>query len=371
MTERTQKPGRLRPLLAGALLRTQTDARLTALAATGNEPAFTALFERYHAELCGHASRIVRDDRAEDVVQQSMLNAWMALLAGGEVENLRAWLHRIVHNAALSATTRRGYDDTAIPETRAAPSLTEDLADGRLSATQAIAAIAALPEAQRRALTLTAIEGHSGRESALAMGISESALRQLIYRARTGVRQAVSAVIPLPLVAWLAGGSAVTATPAAIGLGAAAGTAATTAKVIAVIGVASATLGATHALQGPGHHHSAPPRVGVIAPVRTTPLNARAVFAAPSAKVAGLQEQIGQAGGNQNATGQRGNHTNHTNQGNNGQSHANSADTATRSSRHGNNALQSGNTRSRQGQQNHAGQTKQQRSTTGSGPNQP
>lgn len=368
MSESRQPGGRLRPLLAGALLRTQTDARLTALAATGNEPAFAALFERYHAELCAHASRIVRDDRAEDVVQQAMLSAWTAFLAGAEIESLRAWLHRIVHNASLSAAVRRGYDDTLIPETRAAPNLTEELAEGRLSAAQAMAAIAALPEAQRRALTLTAVDGHSGHDSALAMGISESALRQLTYRARAGVRQAVSALIPLPLITWLAGGGAATATPAAIGLGAAAGTAATAAKVIAVIGVAGATLGATHALRAHPHHHAAPPRPTVTTAVLKPPDATRAIFAPPSAKVAERQEQVGQAPGNHERTGQRGNQST---QGTNGQANTNGANNTTSSSRHGNNGRQSNNTGAGQGQQQPSSQAQQQQATSANGPNQP
>lgn len=243
-------------MLSSVVLRSQTDARLAALAAEGNQPAFTAIVERYERELRAHAARIVRPDRAEDVAQQAMLRAWTALLAGSDVGDLRPWMHRIVHNAALDTVARRGYDDGAIPSTATAAHLTEELAEGRLTAGQAIAAIAALPESQRRALTLTTIEGQSGRDAALAMGISESAIRQLVYRARSGIRSAVTAVVPLPLITWLsARGGAATAVTGAAGLGAAGGgSTATTgaaglgaaggvaAKAVAVLAVAGATL---------------------------------------------------------------------------------------------------------------------------------
>jgi RNA polymerase sigma factor (sigma-70 family) len=247
----TQKRGRLRPLLSGVLLRTQTDERLTALAGTGNQQAFGALYERYRRELVSHASRIVRPDRADDVVQHAMLAAWSALLAGAEISDLRAWLHRVTHNAALDTVNRRGYYDGDIPDSSIAPSRTEELAEERLSATSALAALAALPESQRRALTLTAIEGRSGRDAALEMGISENAMRQLVYRARCSVRSAVTAVTPLPLVDWLVTAAGTSSTPGAISLGVAGGGAAIMAKAVAVIGVTAATLGASHAVPRP------------------------------------------------------------------------------------------------------------------------
>jgi RNA polymerase sigma factor (sigma-70 family) len=253
MTE-NQKRGRLRPLLSGVLLRAQTDERLAALASTGNQQAFSAIYERYRRELGSHACRIVRPDRADDVVQHAMLAVWNALLAGAEISDLRAWLHRVTHNAALDTINRRGYDDGDIPDSSIAPSRTDELAEGRLSAASALAALAALPESQRRALTLTAIEGRSGHDAALEMGISESAMRQLVYRARSSVRSGVTAVTPLPLINWLVTAAGAPATPAAISLGAASGGAATIAKVVAVIGVTAATLGATHAFQT--HHQS-------------------------------------------------------------------------------------------------------------------
>jgi RNA polymerase sigma-70 factor (ECF subfamily) len=267
MTENPRKRS-LRPLLSGVVLRSQTDGRLSALARAGNEQAFSVIYERYRRELGSHAGRIVRADRADDVVQQAMFSAWTALLAGAEITDLRAWLHRVVHNAAVDTVTRRGYDDSQIPESSIAPTLSEELAEGRLNAASALAAIAALPESQRRALTLTAIEGHSGHDAARAMNISESAVRQLVYRARSGVRAAVTAITPLPLINRLVESAGVSAAPAAVGLGVAGGGAATVAKVVAVIGVTAATLGGTHAFQG--HHHAKHARRAPVSPAVTT-----------------------------------------------------------------------------------------------------
>jgi len=305
----TAKPtkGRIRPLLSGLILRSQTDERLGLLAGAGNEQAFSTIYERYQRELGSHARRIVRADRADDLVQHAMLAAWTALLGGTEISDLRAWLHRVVHNAALDTVTRRGYDDSDIPYSAIAPARTDELAEGRLSAASALAAIAALPESQRRALTLTAVEGRSGHDAALEMGISESAMRQLVYRARSGVRGAITALVPLPLISRLV--EAAGAPPAAIAVGAAGGGAASVAKIVGAIGIAAATVGATHALGG--HHqprHAPSPRSSSLA--STTPaerdhqaafrvqrpsVNERSTPATPYAagRKAGTQQQAG------------------------------------------------------------------------------
>jgi DNA-directed RNA polymerase specialized sigma24 family protein len=93
-----------------ALLRTQSDARLVALAAGGHERAFEAIVERYRRQLLRHARRHLPEARAEDALQQAFVSAWTALRRGDEVRELRPWLHRIVHNAALNALRAPGYD---------------------------------------------------------------------------------------------------------------------------------------------------------------------------------------------------------------------------------------------------------------------
>jgi len=243
----------VRPLLSSVFLRAQSDERLSALAQGGNRHAFAVIFERYVSELRAHAVRIVRADRVEDVVQQAMLSSWSALLDGVEVVEVRAWLHRIVHNAALSTITKRGYNDGEIPASTAAPALTEDLAAGRLSLAEALSALARLPESQRAALTLTAFEGHSGSQAAHAMGLSENAFRQLVHRARSSMRSAVSAITPLPLLNWVTGGSGASA--AGVGVGGLA----TAAKIAAVVVVTGTGIGLTSA----SHTHPHSSNVGV------------------------------------------------------------------------------------------------------------
>lgn len=247
--------GRLRPLLSGVVLRAQSDARLSLLAREGSHAAFDAIYERYSGELRAHAARVVRADRAEDAVQHAMLMAWGMLLDGDEpIVDLRAWLHRVVHNAAVNMAGRRGYGDSELPATAQAPTLTDETAENRLTAAGALAAMAALPEAQRRALTMTAIHGLSGRDAALRLGVSETAVRQLVRRARGEVRAAVSLLTPWPVIVQAAcwAGEHQTAV-AASGIGAS-GTALGV-KVAAVAVLAASSVGTAGAL----HHRASPP----------------------------------------------------------------------------------------------------------------
>src|SRR3954453_20841683 len=94
------------PRLADALLRSQSDERLVALAREGRERAFTTLVERHREPLLAFAGRLGGAERAEDVVQQALLQAWAALQRGAKVGHAKGWLHQIVRHAAFKATAR-------------------------------------------------------------------------------------------------------------------------------------------------------------------------------------------------------------------------------------------------------------------------
>src|SRR5689334_8964495 len=95
------------PWLSDLLLRSQSDERLVSLARTGHDRAFATLVERYRAELLALARRLNSDGRAEDILQQAFLSAFVALRAGTEVNHVRGWLYQIVRNAATKVRAQR------------------------------------------------------------------------------------------------------------------------------------------------------------------------------------------------------------------------------------------------------------------------
>lgn len=239
------RPGRL---VAAPLLRAQSDDRLVDLVRDGHEAAFAVVVARYRAPLERYAAGIVGAGRAEDVVQQAFVNAHRALMSDGRSIELKPWLYRITHNAALNllrsapAETSDGADLAGALGPSSAGAA--DVAALRARLRETLDAVAALPPPQRDALLLRELEGRSHEEIALALGVTAGAARQHLARARTSLRAAVSALTPYPLLAKLAvlgAGSSTTGAVAEVVAGA--GVGATVIKLGAGVAAGGALLG--------------------------------------------------------------------------------------------------------------------------------
>jgi RNA polymerase sigma factor (sigma-70 family) len=157
--------------------------------------------QRYRAPLLRYCSRLLSPTRAEDAVQQAFLSAHRAIHAGDADLNLRPWLYRIAHNASLNLLRQHGYDHDQV----------SDEIDGVETPPQAfergerlrtvVAAVQELPERQRNAIVLQAVEGRSYDEIASELGVTDGAVRQLLNRARNTLREAAAALTPTGLLA--------------------------------------------------------------------------------------------------------------------------------------------------------------------------
>src|SRR5919202_1557532 len=85
----------------------QTEEAVRRAVRAGDEPAFTALAERYRRQLHVHCYRMLGSfEDAEDLVQETFLRAWRGR-AGFEGRALfRTWLYRIATNTCLNALER-------------------------------------------------------------------------------------------------------------------------------------------------------------------------------------------------------------------------------------------------------------------------
>jgi RNA polymerase sigma-70 factor (ECF subfamily) len=102
---------------------------ILAAARAGDHEAFSALTERYRAQLRVHCYRMLGSfDDAEDMVQETMLRAWRGR-EGFEGRSLvRTWLYRIATNACLNAlerAPRRVLPQDVAPPVTAATSASE------------------------------------------------------------------------------------------------------------------------------------------------------------------------------------------------------------------------------------------------------
>lgn len=198
------------PGIPTRLLATQSDERLLALVRQGHERAFEAVVHRYRKVLLGYCRRLrLSDARAEDIVQLALLKTWIAVREGAEVRDLKAWLYRVVHNTAVNALRDSAHDGEPLADptlgSRFHPRTDDSQLDQGLTMREALAEVAALPPLQREVIVRTAVAGHSHEQVASDLGITNGAVRGLLYRARATLRTGITALTPPPLLSWLAG----------------------------------------------------------------------------------------------------------------------------------------------------------------------
>jgi RNA polymerase sigma factor (sigma-70 family) len=193
--------------LAGmSLLRLQSDERLVDLTRAGNERAFEAIVDRYRRPLLRHAARVLPPGRAEDAVQQAFLNAYAGLQRNERRIELRPWLYRVAHNAALNALRENGWSHDRLETPLAGPDTPHDAAERRARLEKVLAAVCTLPERQRDAMILRELEGRSYAHIARELDASGGAVRQLLNRARKTLRATAGGLVPAPLLAAGHGG---------------------------------------------------------------------------------------------------------------------------------------------------------------------
>lgn len=242
---------------AAAAVRCQPDARLVSLAREGRGAAFDEIVRRYRASLVGFAAAIVGNDRAEDVVQEALTSAHAAIRDGDADISLRPWLYRIVRNGALNRL-RDDPEHEPLDEAFDGVPQPPEVVAGRDELTALTEQLKALPDEQREALVKRELEGRSHREIAASMGVTTGAIRGLIYRARTALRDGGGMLIPMPVLrTLLSEGSAAPEAAGAAGATAAAGLAAgggggIAVKAGATLGVAVLAVGSGLAIQKRG-----------------------------------------------------------------------------------------------------------------------
>ena len=241
--------------LAAAGIRCQPDSRLVGLVRDGRELAFEEIVRRYRRPLVAFAGAIVPRDAAEDVVQEALTKAHGALKRGDAEINLRPWLYTIVRNRALNALRDEPMHDHLDENFDGVPQPPE-VAARREELAALIAAVRALPAPQREAIVGRELEGRSHEEIAASLGTTPGAVRGLIYRARTALRDGVGLLIPMPLLRAMLDSGPVGPNAAGAGGTAAAGLAAggggIAMKAGATLGVAVIAVGSGLAIQHRG-----------------------------------------------------------------------------------------------------------------------
>lgn len=169
----------------------------------GNKAACDDCVRRHADGIYRLALRLVRDPtEAEDVMQETFLNAFKSIDRFDGRSELRTWLYRIAYNAAMARFRRKhpeltsidepgGVDDgTPVPEAMFDWSA---LADKELERAELRAemerAIQELPEKLRVVFVLRELEELSTEETAATLGSTIETVKTRLHRARLWLRE--------------------------------------------------------------------------------------------------------------------------------------------------------------------------------------
>jgi RNA polymerase sigma-70 factor (ECF subfamily) len=135
---------------------------------------------------------LTRDpDRAEDLVQETLVRAMEGARTWQPGRDLRKWLFAILHNVHVSRCRRERLEaDAATAMRNWAETSTPPRQGTRVHLNQTIAALLTLPEDQREVLVLIAVEGLSYRDAADILGIPVGTVMSRLGRAREALRRA-------------------------------------------------------------------------------------------------------------------------------------------------------------------------------------
>ncbi len=171
----------------------------------GDKSACAQCVERYSPALYRLALRLTGDAAAaEDVVQETFLNAFKAIDSFEGRSSLSTWLHRIAANAALMHVRRQqplmvSVDDMFSDDDKLVPQALFDWCclperDFEASETRAELerAIRELPEKLRVVFVLRELEGLSTDATAEALAVSPDVVKTRLHRARLWLRERLS-----------------------------------------------------------------------------------------------------------------------------------------------------------------------------------
>lgn len=168
-------------------------ADVVARARRGEAAAFAAIYDRYSRPLHAYAYRLLGSAAAaDDVVQDTFLQAWLSLGQLRDDERLEAWLYRIASNRCFSVLRRKrllslfSLDRLRGAEARHERNDQEGVAERDLVAR----ALRRLSPGLAACLILRHADGFSCEEIGEVLGISTQAVWTRLSRARAAFAEA-------------------------------------------------------------------------------------------------------------------------------------------------------------------------------------
>lgn len=124
-------------------------------------------------------------DRADDLVQETLLRAFANIHSFQPGTNLSAWLFTILRNLFRSEYRRRRREVEDTDGSYADSLKSQPEQNGRVEFEEFRTALARLPQDQREALVLVGASGFSYEEAAAICGCAVGTIKSRVNRART------------------------------------------------------------------------------------------------------------------------------------------------------------------------------------------
>jgi RNA polymerase sigma-70 factor (ECF subfamily) len=179
------------------------DFELMARIGAGDHAAFRSLVERHQNAVIGTVAKMLGSaNDAEDISQQVFLRIWRNAKRYQPSAKFTTYLFTITRNLVFNETRRRGRkkevsseerEETSHHQIADSPERRPDAELLQAELSQAVdAAISSLPETQRMAVVLRRYEQLSYEEIAEVLQLSVSAVKSLLFRARSTLRESLA-----------------------------------------------------------------------------------------------------------------------------------------------------------------------------------
>lgn len=167
----------------------------------GDEEAFASLFYAYKDKLFGFAVILTNSSaRAEDLVQDVFLKIWQNKAHIAEIENINAFIFRMLQNQAIDELRRfsketLAYSSDFINEKDVEPTPAEYLLNKEIRE-KIEEAVNQLPPQQKRIYILHHEDGYTYEEIASQLNLSVSTIRNHMSQAMGNIRKLLSYTYP-------------------------------------------------------------------------------------------------------------------------------------------------------------------------------
>ncbi|NQX00712.1 sigma-70 family RNA polymerase sigma factor [bacterium] len=169
----------------------------------GDHQAFRELVERHQNAVIGTVAKMLGNaSEAEDIAQQVFLRIWRHAKRYRPDAKFTTYLYTITRNLVFNETRRKSRKKEVSSDEReensnqlieASPDRQPDAELLQAELQRAVDdAIASLPDTQRMAVVLRRYEQLSYEEIAVVLELSVSAVKSLLFRARTALREALA-----------------------------------------------------------------------------------------------------------------------------------------------------------------------------------